>query len=70
MNRTFTASITEEGDWYAAQCLEVDVASQGETAEAALANFSEALVLVCTPPAATALPDLRTLEIEIGSSQG
>jgi predicted RNase H-like HicB family nuclease len=57
MNRMFTASITHEGDWYIAQCLEVDVASQGETAEAALANLGEALSLYFTPPVATMLSD-------------
>lgn len=40
-----TAAVTKEGDWYVAQCLEVDVASQGETVEAALANLHEALAL-------------------------
>lgn len=59
MKRTFTASITHEGDWYVAQCLEVDVASQGETAEQALANLGEALALYFTLPLVTTLPDLR-----------
>jgi predicted RNase H-like HicB family nuclease len=68
MKRTFTASITHEGDWFIAQCLEVDVASQGETAEEALANLGEALSLYFTPPVATALPDLRPVEIEIGAA--
>jgi hypothetical protein len=68
VKRTFTASITQECDWYVAQCLEVDIASQGETAEGALANLSEALALNFTPPVATALPDLRTVEVEIGAA--
>jgi predicted RNase H-like HicB family nuclease len=66
MKRTFTASITQESAWSIAQCLEVDVASQGETAEEALANLGEALSLYFTPPVATALPDLRPVEVEIG----
>ena len=41
--QTFTASISREGDWFIAQCLEVDVASQGKTEEEALANLTEAL---------------------------
>jgi predicted RNase H-like HicB family nuclease len=41
----FTAAVTKEGPWYVAQCLEVDVASQGESLEAALANLQEALEL-------------------------
>ena len=67
MKRTFTASITHEGDWCIAQCLDVDVASQGESAEEAMANLGEALTLYFTPPVATALPDLRPVDGEIGS---
>jgi predicted RNase H-like HicB family nuclease len=49
-------------------CLEVDVASQGETADEALANLGEALSLNFTPPVATALPDPRPVEVEIGAA--
>ena len=41
----FTAAVTREGDWYVAQCLEIDVASQGRSFETALANLREALEL-------------------------
>jgi len=47
MKRPFAASVWREGDWYVAQCLELDVASQGETEAEALANLKEALVLLC-----------------------
>jgi predicted RNase H-like HicB family nuclease len=67
MKRTFTASIMQEGDWYVAQCLEVDVASQGETEVEALVNLREALALHFTPPVATELPDLRPVDVEIGA---
>ncbi|HCF59269.1 MAG TPA: type II toxin-antitoxin system HicB family antitoxin [Myxococcales bacterium] len=40
-----TAAITHEGDLFVAQCLEVDVASQGDSVEDALANLREALEL-------------------------
>ncbi len=40
-----TASVTREGARYVAECLEVEVVSQGETVEAALANLREALEL-------------------------
>ena len=40
-----TAAITHEGEWYVARCLDVEVASQGETVEEALANLREALEL-------------------------
>jgi predicted RNase H-like HicB family nuclease len=40
-----TAAIIQEGPWYVARCLEVEVASQGETLEEARANLTEALEL-------------------------
>ena len=42
---TLTAAITHEAPWYVARCLEVEVASQGETVEEALDNLREALEL-------------------------
>ncbi len=39
MKREFKASASREGDWFVAQCLEVDVASQCRTEERALANL-------------------------------
>ena len=68
MKRTFTARFIHEGDWYITQSLEVDVASQGETAEEVPANLGEALSLYFTPPIATAFPDLRPVEVEIGAA--
>ena len=41
----FTAAITHDEDWYVARCLEVEVTSQGETVDEALANLKEALEL-------------------------
>jgi hypothetical protein len=35
--RSLTAALHQEEDWYIAQCLEVDVASQGHTIDEALA---------------------------------
>lgn len=43
MVRTFTAAVHREDDWYVARCLELDVASQGDTWEAALQNLREAV---------------------------
>ncbi|HLL51093.1 MAG TPA: type II toxin-antitoxin system HicB family antitoxin [Thermomicrobiales bacterium] len=68
MKRTFTATIGHEGNWYVAQCLEVDLASQGETEEEALLNLREAIALHFTPPVATAFPELRPVEVEIGAA--
>jgi len=67
MKQNFNAYISQEDDWYIAQCLEVDVASQGETEDEALANLSEALRLYFTPPMATMLPRLRPVEVELAA---
>jgi predicted RNase H-like HicB family nuclease len=40
-----TAAVTHERPWYVARCLEVEVTSQGESVEEALANLREALEL-------------------------
>jgi predicted RNase H-like HicB family nuclease len=45
MTRQFTAIIEREDDGYVALCPELDIASQGESIEAARANLQEALEL-------------------------
>jgi len=67
MKRVFSASVWREGDWYVSQCLDVDVASQGETEEEALKNLKEALELYFEPPRATRPPEIRTIEVEVGA---
>jgi predicted RNase H-like HicB family nuclease len=51
MNRQLTAIITAEDGEYVALCPELDIASQGETIEAARDNLREALELFfeCAP---------------------
>ncbi len=51
--QTFTAVVHREGEWWVAQTLEIDVASQGKTGKEALANLREALELHFEPPTAT-----------------
>jgi predicted RNase H-like HicB family nuclease len=68
MKQTFSASIVREGDWYVAQCLEVDVASQGETEDQALANLREALELFFEEPRATAYPHVEKFEVDLGAA--
>jgi len=68
MKRPFAATVWREGNWYVSQCLEVDVASQGETEEAALANLKEALELHFEEPVATRLPPVRIIEVEVGAA--
>ena len=68
MTQEFHASVWQEGDWFVAQCLEVDVASQGATEDEALANLAEALRLHFTPPCATVLPRLRPVPVELDAA--
>jgi predicted RNase H-like HicB family nuclease len=42
---SYTAILEKEGDLYVALCPELDVASQGESVEGALANLKEAVEL-------------------------
>ena len=68
MKQTFKASVWREDGWYIAQCLDVDVASQGETREEALDNLSEALQLHFTPPVATVVPEVTAIEVELNAA--
>ncbi len=67
MKRIFTVSVRKEGEWYVAQALDPDVASQGESIDAALANLREALALYFEPPAPTAASQLHRLEVEVAT---
>ncbi|AUT01855.1 HicB family protein [Nostoc sp. CENA543] len=66
MKQTFTASVWQEGNWFVAQCLEIDIASQGETEAEALSNLEEALSLHFEPPVATITPQIKTIQVEMG----
>jgi predicted RNase H-like HicB family nuclease len=68
MKRTFTAVVWKEGDWFVAQCLEVDVASQGESEEEALVNLREALELYFEEPQATVMPRVRQVEVDVSAA--
>jgi predicted RNase H-like HicB family nuclease len=68
MKRPFAATVWREGDWYVSQCLEVDVASQGETEEEALDILKEALELHFEAPQASRAPRVRTIKVEVGAS--
>ncbi len=65
MKQRFSASVWQEDEWYVAQCVQVDVASQGATEEEALDNLRDALELHFTPPVATLLPRVRDIEVDI-----
>ncbi len=57
--------VWQEGSWWVAQCVEIDVASQGTTEDDALMNLHEALELYFEEPFPTVLPQVRTLELAI-----
>ena len=66
MAQVFTAAVRQEEDWYVAQCLEVDVASQGHTIHEALANLSEAVELYleeAEDPHPTATPLVTSFQV-------
>jgi len=63
LKRPSATTVWREGDWFVAQCLEVDVASQGETEDQALANLDEALELHFQPPQATRTSKVRVIEV-------
>ncbi len=65
---TLTASGTKDGDWYVAQCVEADIANQGETLEAALANLREAIDLHFEPPIATLRSKIQLIEVKVGTA--
>jgi predicted RNase H-like HicB family nuclease len=61
-----TAAVTHEPPWYVARCLEVEVTSQGESIEEALANLREALELYFEDapfPESSEPPIIASLEI-------
>ena len=67
--QTFTASITQEDKWFIAQCLEVDVSSQGKSEDEAINNLREALELYLEPPRPTVMPKIRKFEVNIDSDE-
>lgn len=64
-----TAAISHEAPWYVARCLEVEVASQGETVEEARSNLAEALELYFedqSPDVLVETPIIAPVEVNIG----
>lgn len=59
------AAITREDEWYVARCLQVEVTSQGETMEEALANLREALELCFEDAPAPEATDVITAPVEV-----
>jgi predicted RNase H-like HicB family nuclease len=68
MKREFKASLWREDEWVIAQCLDIDIASQGRSEDEALTNLQEALALHFEPPQATAAPKIRPIEVEVSAT--
>ena len=64
----YTAAVWQEDDLFVAQCLEVDVASQGASEDEALANLVEALELHSEHPRASRSPKLVQVEVPSGAA--
>ncbi len=67
MKKDFSVTTWREGEWFIAQCLEIDIASQGETEDEAVENLRDALKLHLTPPIATILPHVQKIELEVAA---
>ncbi len=65
VTRYFTAVITREGDWYVAQCVEVNVASQGRTPTEAVDALREALELRFEGEDLPELPQVERFEVAV-----
>lgn len=68
MTRSFAATVWREGNWYVSHCLELDVASQGESEQEAFANLREALELHLEQPQASRPPKVRIIDVEVGAA--
>lgn len=68
MKQLFHASIWQEDKWFIAQCLEIDIASQGLSKEDAIINLREALELYFEEPVPTIKPYLQPLEVELSAT--
>lgn len=67
MKKDVNAVVWQEDKWFVAQCLEVDIASQGRTEREALENLRDALMLHFMPPVATVLPNIQKIQLEVAA---
>ena len=68
MKKEFRASVWPDNNWFVAQCLEADVASQGNSEQEALDNLKEALALQFEPRRATPASRIRSIEVEVDAT--
>ena len=58
-----TSIVWKEGNYYVAQCLQVDVSSFGETRDEAISSLDEALGLYFEDHSADEIPTIESPEI-------
>jgi predicted RNase H-like HicB family nuclease len=68
MVRRFSAVVTREGDAYVAQCLDVDVVSDGTSPDEALEHLREALELYFEDSPAV-VPEVRQLDVDVPAAR-
>jgi predicted RNase H-like HicB family nuclease len=60
-----TVHTWQEGNWWIAQCLEVDIATQGRTEQDALDNIRDALDLYFEEPMPSIVPQVHTIDLAV-----
>ena len=64
MEQSYIVTVWEEPNWVVARCSDPDVTSQGFTRKEALDNLREALKAHFDYLEATAVPKIRTIQVE------
>lgn len=65
MDRNFTITTWKEGEYYIAQCLDVDISSFGKTYKEAIKNIREALELYLEDVDIDEIPKVETPAISM-----
>lgn len=68
MRTSFSAVVWQEDDLFIAQCLEVDVASQGHTEAEAVDNLREALELFFEDADEVVATRIVRFEVQVGAA--
>lgn len=63
MNQKFFISVYREKEWFIAQAIGIDIASQGPTVEESLENLKEALEIYFEPPLSISHPQIIEVEV-------
>jgi predicted RNase H-like HicB family nuclease len=67
MDKKFSAIVTKEDTLFVAQCLELDIASQGSTEVEAITNLQEAIELHYETPTPTQLPQVFEITVKLSA---